>query len=77
MPLTSPDGTPIVVRPIEPGELDRIPLRCWPQRDILDRLFAEQEITIQSQASYSANVQVDSTGYWQWSPPEDLETGEH
>lgn len=42
MPLTSPDGTLIVVRPIEPGELDRIPLRCWPERDALDRLFAEQ-----------------------------------
>jgi GNAT superfamily N-acetyltransferase len=42
MALTSPDGTPITVRPIEPGELDRIPLRCWPDRKTLDHLFLEQ-----------------------------------
>ncbi len=42
MVLPSSDGTPIEIRPIEPGELDRIPLRCWPERDALDRLFAEQ-----------------------------------
>ena len=40
--LTSPDGRPITVRPVEPGELDRIPLRCWPERETLDHLFAEQ-----------------------------------
>ncbi|UCC68602.1 MAG: GNAT family N-acetyltransferase [Armatimonadota bacterium] len=42
MPLTSPNGTPITVRPIEPEHLDRIVLRCWPDRDTLARLFAEQ-----------------------------------
>ena len=40
--LTLPDGTPIAVRPIVPQELDRIPLRCWPERETLDRLFADQ-----------------------------------
>lgn len=39
---TAPDGTPITVRPIAPDALDRIVLRCWPPRDVLDRLFAEQ-----------------------------------
>ena len=42
MALTSSDGTPITIRPIEPGELDRVVLRCWPDRDALDRLFDEQ-----------------------------------
>ncbi len=42
MTLTSPEGTSIVIRPIEPEELERIPLRCWPERDTLDRLFDEQ-----------------------------------
>lgn len=36
------DGTPITVRAIEPPELDRIVLRCWPDREVIDRLFAEQ-----------------------------------
>ncbi len=39
---TSPNGTPIVVRPIAAEELDRIVLRCWPERETLDHLFAEQ-----------------------------------
>ncbi len=42
MAVTSPEGTPIEVRPIEPAELDRVVLRCWPDRDALDRLFDEQ-----------------------------------
>lgn len=42
MALTSPDGTPITIRPIEPGELGRVVLRCWPKREMLDLLFAEQ-----------------------------------
>lgn len=36
------DGTPITVRAIEPTELDRIVLRCWPDRRALDRLFMAQ-----------------------------------
>jgi len=36
------DGTPITVRAITLAELDRIVLRCWPDRRTLDRLFAEQ-----------------------------------
>ena len=36
------DGTPITVRAIEPTELDRIVLRCWPDRQTLDRLFTAQ-----------------------------------
>ncbi len=40
--LTSPDGIPITIRPIEPGELEWIVLRCWPDRETLDRLFAKQ-----------------------------------
>jgi len=42
MSLVSPDGRPIIVRPIASDELDRITLRCWPGRDVLDRLFSEQ-----------------------------------
>jgi GNAT superfamily N-acetyltransferase len=42
MSLSSPSGTPITVRPIERGELDRVVLRCWPERDVLERLFQEQ-----------------------------------
>ncbi len=34
--------TPITIRHIEPGELDRIVQRCWPDREILDRLFGKQ-----------------------------------
>ena len=37
-----PDGTATTVRPIEPADLDRISLRCWPDRPIIDRLFADQ-----------------------------------
>ena len=36
------DGTPITIRPIQQGELDRIVLRCWPDRKTLDRLFTVQ-----------------------------------
>jgi GNAT superfamily N-acetyltransferase len=36
------DGTLITVQPILRGELDRIVLRCWPDRKTLERLFAEQ-----------------------------------
>jgi GNAT superfamily N-acetyltransferase len=39
---TSPTGKRIAVRPIAPDELDRVVLRCWPERTSLDRLFAEQ-----------------------------------
>jgi len=36
------DGTPIAVRPIQQDELDRIVLRCWPDRPTIDRLLAVQ-----------------------------------
>lgn len=36
------DGTPIAIRTIEPADLDRIVLRCWPERNVLNRLFREQ-----------------------------------
>jgi len=42
MALLSPDGTSITVRPVDPAELDRIVLRCWPDREIIDRLFVQQ-----------------------------------
>jgi GNAT superfamily N-acetyltransferase len=32
----------VEVRPIEQAELDRIPLRCWPDQRTLGRLFEEQ-----------------------------------
>ena len=41
-PVFLRDGTPITVRAIKRSELDRIVLRCWPDRKTLDRLFAEQ-----------------------------------
>jgi len=34
-------------------------------------------ITIQSTATYSGTVKVDSQGNWKWSPPANLEPGEH
>lgn len=43
MTLTSPDGKPTTVRPVEPEELASIPLRCWPEdQETLERLFASQ-----------------------------------
>lgn len=42
MTSTASDGDSFVVRPIGPADLDHIVLRCWPDRTILDRLFAEQ-----------------------------------
>lgn len=42
MAVTSPDGRGIEIRPIEPDELDRIPLRCWPDRHTLARMFDVQ-----------------------------------
>ena len=33
---------PVVVRPIAQDEADRVVLRCWPERDALEALFAEQ-----------------------------------
>lgn len=35
------------------------------------------EITIESSTSYTGTVVVDSQGNWQWTPPADLEPGEH
>jgi len=40
--LTSVDGAPITVRPIDIHDIDNIVLRCWPERDALLKLFAEQ-----------------------------------
>ena len=34
-------------------------------------------ITVQSPATYSGTVKVDSKGNWQWTPPASLEPGEH
>ncbi len=34
-------------------------------------------ITVQSPATYSGTVKVDSQGNWKWSPPVNLEPGEH
>ena len=42
MTSKTPDGSSLVTRPIEPADLDRIVLRCWPDKPTLDRLFAEQ-----------------------------------
>ena len=42
MSLISPTGTPISIRPIHLDELDRVPLRCWPERGILERIFEDQ-----------------------------------
>lgn len=43
MALTSPDGVPITIRPIRLDEINRIPLRCWPEDDAtLMRLFESQ-----------------------------------
>jgi endonuclease YncB( thermonuclease family) len=36
------DGTPIMVRPIQPDELERIVLRCWPERETIDQLLVVQ-----------------------------------
>jgi len=33
----------IAVRPIAPDEIDRVPLRCWPDREAIAELFARQE----------------------------------
>lgn len=38
----SQDTVPILIRPIGPEEMGHIVQRCWPERAILDRLFAEQ-----------------------------------
>ena len=42
MALTSPNGTPLTVRPIQRQELDRMVLRCWPDLDTIGRLFDTQ-----------------------------------
>jgi len=34
-------------------------------------------ITVQSPATYSGQVKTDSKGNWQWTPPSNLEPGEH
>ena len=34
-------------------------------------------ITIQSPATYSGTVKIDNQGNWSWTPPENLEPGEH
>jgi GNAT superfamily N-acetyltransferase len=40
--LKSFNGTTITVRPILQEELDQVVLRCWPDRDSLNRLFTQQ-----------------------------------
>ncbi len=43
MALISPDGIPITIRPIQIDEIDRIPLRCWPEDTAtLAQLFESQ-----------------------------------
>jgi GNAT superfamily N-acetyltransferase len=42
MELTSPDGTPITVRPIEREDLGRILLRCLPDGGTIEELFVDQ-----------------------------------
>ena len=41
-PLSLRDGTPITIRAIAEAELDHMVLRCWPDRETVDRLLAEQ-----------------------------------
>jgi len=36
------DGTPITLLPIQADDLDRIVLRCWPDRATIEQLFADQ-----------------------------------
>lgn len=36
------DGTPITIRAVEKAELDHLVLRCWPDRETVDRLTEEQ-----------------------------------
>ena len=33
----------IAIRPIAPDEIDRVPLRCWPDREAIAKLFTAQE----------------------------------
>jgi GNAT superfamily N-acetyltransferase len=40
--LTNTDNAGITVRAIELSDLDRINLRCWPDRPVIDRLLADQ-----------------------------------
>lgn len=41
-PVT-PQALSFAVRPIEEGEFERVPHRCWPRaREVVERLFAEQ-----------------------------------
>ncbi len=42
MSIESPKGRPISCRPIASGELERVVLRCWPDRASLERLFENQ-----------------------------------
>jgi len=42
MSSTPPNRTPIRINPILREELDRVVLRCWPEREAIDRLFGVQ-----------------------------------
>ncbi len=42
MEHTLADEWVVAVRPVEPADLDRIVLRCWPDRSHIDELFARQ-----------------------------------
>jgi GNAT superfamily N-acetyltransferase len=42
MALTSADGRDIRVRPIAEDDLEWVPLRCWPDRETIDRLMETQ-----------------------------------
>ena len=58
----SPNGRPITIRPITAEELDRVVLRCWPDRATLERLFAAQS-TIGFAAWHGSRCVAELHGY--------------
>lgn len=74
---TSPEGSPIEIRPIVPEELDRIPLQCWPEAPAIERLLDRQDTL--GFAAWDGDVCVGQLHCYRFELPEchvaDINTG--
>lgn len=73
---TTPTPNPSALTIINPGEGEKIP-NFMPEIFGIGPAGETITITLQSTNQYSGSVKIDALGNWKWTPPGNLEPGEH
>lgn len=76
-PLAGSDGQTGGVKILNPGKEGEEVASTQPEFRGLAPKGAVLTITVHSSVPYSGTVQVDNDGTWEWTPPAELEDGEH